>query len=453
MRLDHPIGLRDLRAMPENSELWDGGTKGLAGFGARRQKGKAVAFVLMYRTAENRLRRHTIGRWGPLTPDEARKKAKAIGTEVNAGADPAARKLETRRAMTMKELCERYLADAEAGKLLTRKGKSKKASTIGTDRSRITAHILPRLGHLKVKAVTRADVESFMENIAEGKERRRVKLEKPRALSNIRGGKGAASRTIGLLGAIFTYAEKRGLIDANPVRGVVRYADGQRNRRLSDSDYAALGRALDKAAAPPPPAQPGEKPARSAPWPAAIAATRFLLLTGWRSGEALTLTWGMVDLPRRTARLPDTKTGESIRPLSAAACDILRAQHPGQPDRLVFPPVRGDATMAGFPKMFERIGKLGELPADITPHVLRHSFVSLGNDLGYTEATIGMLVGHKGTGSTTSGYIHAADDVLLNVADRIASATLRKLAGEGAAVVVEGPGTSAKHRAARGRKA
>ena len=59
--------------------------------------------------------------------------------------------------------------------------------------------------------------------------------------------------------------------------------------------------------------------------------------------------------------------------------------------------------MTGFPGMFERIAKLGNLPPDITPHVLRHSFVSLGNDLGYTEATIGMLVGHKGSGSTTRG--------------------------------------------------
>ena len=59
-------------------------------------------------------------------------------------------------------------------------------------------------------------------------------------------------------------------------------------------------------------------------WPAAVAAARFLALTGWRSGEALGLRWAEVDLPRRTARLADTKTGESLRPLSHAACDILR---------------------------------------------------------------------------------------------------------------------------------
>ena len=49
-----------------------------------------------------------------------------------------------------------------------------------------------------------------------------------------------------------------------------------------------------------------------------------LELTGWRSGEALGLRWAGIDLPKPTARLIDTKTGESIRPLSNAACDVLR---------------------------------------------------------------------------------------------------------------------------------
>ena len=56
-------------------------------------------------------------------------------------------------------------------------------------------------------------------------------------------------------------------------------------------------------------------------WPAAVAAARFLALTGWRSGEALGLRRAEVDLARRTARLADTKTGLSIRPLSHPACN------------------------------------------------------------------------------------------------------------------------------------
>jgi integrase len=78
--------------------------------------------------------------------------------------------------------------------------------------------------------------------------------------------------------------------------------------------------------------------------------------------------------------------------------------------------------MTGFPKLWARIAKLGELPADITPHVLRHSFASLAGDLGYSEPTIAALVGHKGH-TITSRYVHTADKVLLAAADDVANRT------------------------------
>jgi hypothetical protein len=65
----------------------------------------------------------------------------------------------------------------------------------------------------------------------------------------------------------------------------------------------------------------------------------------------------------------------------------------------------------------------------VTPHVLRHSFSSLGGDLGYSELTIAAVVGHKGR-TVTSQYIHAADAVLLAAADAIANRTVQ-LMGEG----------------------
>jgi integrase len=53
-------------------------------------------------------------------------------------------------------------------------------------------------------------------------------------------------------------------------------------------------------------------------WKSAIAATRLMIITGWRRGEVLGLRWFEVDLPRRIARLADTKTGASLRALSLA---------------------------------------------------------------------------------------------------------------------------------------
>ena len=68
------------------------------------------------------------------------------------------------------------------------------------------------------------------------------------------------------------------------------------------------------------------------------------------------------------------------------------------------------------------------LPREGTPHVLRHSFASLANDLGYSEATVGALIGHKGR-SVTSRYMHGADAVLLAAADQVARRTA-ELMGE-----------------------
>ena len=327
------------------------------------------------------------------------------------GNDPAAEKQSKRHALTVGELCDGYLADAEAGRLLIRGGRTKKPSTLTADRGMIQSHINPVLGRLAVSAVKRTDVERLMHAIASGETKRGPRRIGPRAVSRVRGGRGVASRTIGLLGAIFNFAMRKDLRPDNPVRGVIRPADGKRDRRLSDEEYKALGAALAQAEV-------------ERIWPAALACVRFLALTGWRSGEALGLRWSEFDLARRTATLADTKTGKSIRPLSCAACDILCAA-PRSGD-LVFAATRGTGRMSGFPKLWARIAAKGELPADVTPHVLRHSFASLAGDIGYSESTIAALVGHKGA-SITSRYIHAADAVLLAAADAVASETAQRM--------------------------
>jgi site-specific recombinase XerD len=68
------------------------------------------------------------------------------------------------------------------------------------------------------------------------------------------------------------------------------------------------------------------------------------------------------------------------------------------------------------------------MPTDVTPNVLRHSFISLAADLGLSEPTIGALVGHKGH-SITSRYMHLADAVLLAAADEVAGQTIVLMQG------------------------
>ncbi|WP_159993711.1 site-specific integrase [Roseomonas sp. 18066] len=420
------IGLREIRALPQNTEIFDAGPGAVPGFGVRRRAGATVSYFVMFRTVEGRQRRLTIGQHGaPWTPDQAREKALAILAEVKIEQrDPAAEKRERREAAIIADLCEMYLADAEAGRLLTRRGTSKKSTTLATDRSRISSHVLPLLGPMKLSSLTRADVERFMHAVAEGRSSKREKTGKPRGLSNVRGGKGSAARTVGMLGALFTYAVRKGLCASNPVTGVIRFADSQRERRLSDQEYAGIGAGLVALAGPAHRAD--GKEGKQQIWPPALAAIRFLLVTGWRSGEVIGLRWSEVDLVTRTARLADTKTGQSMRPLSQAACAILNAQSRAGAGDLVFPASRGAGVMSGFPSYFARVCAAGGVPSDVTPHVLRHSFASLAADIGFSDATIGQMIGHKG-GGITRRYIHHADAVLLAAADRVAEETITRM--------------------------
>lgn len=408
------IGLREVRALQPEQEVWDAA---VPGFGARRQRSDAIAYVLLYRTQEGRQRRLTIGRHGaPWTPDTARDEARRLLGEVVRGLDPAGDKRGRRGSMTVTELCDAYMAAAVSGRLLTRRKVPKKALTLEFDRGRLDRHVKPLLGRLAVVAVTARDVENAMHAIADGATAKRAKT-KARGLAVVRGGKGVATRTMGTLGAVFTYAVREGVRSDNPVHGLQKFAEGKRDRLLGDDEYAGLGRVL---------ASP-----KLNVWPAAVAVTRFLLLTGWRRSEAIGLKWSEVDLARRTAKLLDTKTGASMRPLAHAACEVLRgvSRDGGE---LVFPGTRrkSDAAgithagpMVGFRKLWLRIAAAAQLPPDVTLHVFRHSFASLAGDLGYSEPTIAALIGHQGR-SITSRYVHAADAVLLAAADAVAGRTL-----------------------------
>ena len=79
-----------------------------------------------------------------------------------------------------------------------------------------------------------------------------------------------------------------------------------------------------------------------------------------------------------------------------------------------------DATkaMTGFHKMWLRLARMAALPANVSPHVLRHSFASEAYTLGLSELTIAFLLGHR-KNTVTQSYIHA-DLTLLRAADQVA---------------------------------
>ena len=383
----------------------------LPGFGLRVKASGSKSYVIQYRNARGVSRRFTVGQHGRLTAKQARKEAKLRLGDVERGRDPAEERNEIRGAMSVKTLCQEYLSAAEKGLVLGKRKRPKKASTLATDRGRIDRHIVPLLGKKAVRDVAAADVTRFMRDVACGKTAADVKTDKKRGRAIVEGGPGTAARTVGLLGGIFSYAVSEGLRRDNPVRGVQRPAGGKRNRRLTIEGYGKLGKALAAAEA------DDENPA-------AIAGVKLLALTGARLSEIAKLKKTEIDRNGQALVWADTKEDESIRPLSAAAIRILDEL----PEALqlkgckyVLPAEDGKRSYGGLPKAIGRITEREPELSGVTAHVLRHSFASLADELGYTEATVGALLGHSvRSGSVTRGYVHHVDRVLIAAADRVA---------------------------------
>jgi integrase len=166
------------------------------------------------------------------------------------------------------------------------------------------------------------------------------------------------------------------------------------------------------------------------PWQA-LAAARLIALSGARLGEIVNLQRRECDVRGACLRLGDTKTGESLRPLGKPALDVLKAALTRAKGPYVFPALRTtQGPYRGFPKAWGRMVAGRADLVGLTPHGLRHAFASVADDLGMTEATIGALLGHGGSGSTTAGYITKADPFLILAADKIAGRIADAMAGE-----------------------
>jgi integrase len=328
--------------------------------------------------------------------------------------------------MTVAQLCDEYFTDGCEGK---------KASTLATDKGRIERHIKPLLGKRRIGEIERGDVERFMRDVAKGKTATDEKTGKHgRAI--VTGGKGAATRTVRLLGGIFSYAVARGYLQANPRHGVKVYADGKGERFLNSDELARLGDALEEAETVGLPWQISDGPnAKHRPHkggdqrevisPYAVAAIRLLLFTGCRAGEILSLTWADVDFERGLLNLRDSKTGAKKVWLSAPALQVL-AELPRAGDYIIAGSVP-DKPRSDLKRPWKRVTAHAGM-ADLKLHDLRHSFASAGAASGMGLGMVGKLLGHASP-ATTARYSHYADNAAQAAANAIASGIAAALGG------------------------
>jgi site-specific recombinase XerD len=385
--------------------LWDDDPRG---FGVYVKPSGVKSFFVQYRSPlTQKKRRYTMGKFGTLTLEQARREGRVLLAQVARGEDPLAareqKKKDASTAITVSEFCELYMADAEDG-VVTYRGKPKRPSTLVVDRGRVERHIKPTLGAYLVRDIVPQDVEDAYHDIRRGKTAVDVKTG-PRGRSIVTGGAGTAARTVGLLGSIFSYAKKRGIRDDNPVTGMQLPSDRKRDRILSPEEYKRMGDALIMLE---------NKSAN----PIAIRAVRALALTGCRRGEIYRLKKLEIDQHNSCLRLGDTKTGQQVRPIGRAAMELLMLPIFKDESPYVFPATHGDKFLTDA-KVFMKVRDEAKLEG-VSLHTLRHSFASVALELEYSELTIAGLLGHR-AGSITARYAHSVDRSLVAAANRVSS--------------------------------
>jgi integrase len=138
-------------------------------------------------------------------------------------------------------------------------------------------------------------------------------------------------------------------------------------------------------------------------------AIAFALETAMRQGEIVGLLWANVDLLKRTARLPITKSGKSRTvPLSTRAVAILSSL-PRTTD-FVFEGLRTYSIKHGFGRLTRR----AKLP-DLHFHDLRHEAISRLVERGLNLFEVAAISGHK-TMDMLKRYTHLrAEDIALKL--------------------------------------
>lgn len=387
------------RPEAERFTVWDNELKG---YGLRVEPTGTKTFVVRYRPGGGRrapLRQFKVGRYGKLTPEEARDEASRILAAAELGQDPQADRAAERRILTVAELCDLYLKEGVA---------TKKESTLKLDRIRIERHIKPNIGKLRIHEITAAEVERLMNDVASG----RVKAN---ATPHTRGGKGAAARTIGLLSGIFKFAMARKLCAENPAKAVRRFKDNRRERFLSPAELGRLGDTLSAAEA-------------GGAHPYHIAILRLLTLTGARKNEIAQLKWSEVRDEGSWVQLEDSKTGRKVIRLGAPAQEVLNGIKQRDDSPYVFPDPRDPSLpIRNLDWAWVNIRTKAGVP-DLRIHDLRHSFASVGLAGGAGLPLLGKLLGHRHC-ATTSRYAHLADDPLKLAADSIAKSISAAMAG------------------------
>jgi integrase len=379
----------------ENTEawLWD---RELPGFGLRMQRGGLKTYYVQYRTGGrgSASRRVVLGSHTVLSPEEARKEARAVLAQVRLGADPARARNMKRKEPTVSALCDRYITEHVKA--------HNKPSTAAEINRVVETKIKPQLGNTKISDLSRAKVKEWH--------------------SAMSASPYEANRSLAYLSKMLSLAVKEWeLLRENPCLSVKRFPEHRRERFFTDDELKRIGAALR------------EIESQDRFHCSAIAVLRLLAVTGLRVSEALSLTWQEVALDQSCLHLKDAKAGARTVPLGAAARLFLKDL--ARNGKFVFwgPAVDAPISQWTVRKLWDDVRTLSKVPS-ARIHDFRHTTGTYAAQTGANAFMVRDILGHKSM-AMTGRYVERDVDPIRATVTAVAARVDAAMSGKPANVV------------------
>lgn len=352
----------------------------IPGFKLAVSKTGRKTFSLRY-TFRDAKRAARIGEFPGTSLAAARIVAQEMRGLLDRGIDPQESRDREKTSPTLANFAEEYLKYAKQHK---RSWKD--------DESKLRLHIIPRFGRKRLCDLTRRDVELFIGEVRQS--------HKP----------STANRFLCVISTIYRRAMAWEQTDRNPCTGIQRFRENnQRQRFLSPEEIGRMLVAME-----------------SDPNKVAVAALRFLLLTGVRRQEALKARWEHVDLERRVLFLPHTKAGRArYVQLNQAAVEILTEIGTRELSTWVFPSSKDASKPLNDPRrtLWRALATAG-ITDHVRVHDLRHTFASLAVNSGQSLFAVQGLLSHSSP-NMTQRYAHLASATLRDASQAVADVVTR----------------------------
>lgn len=340
----------------------------LRGFAVRITPGSKT--FILEKEINGRVRRMTLGRYGELTVDEARKQAKEKLADIAKGRDPVAERQQRRSAPTFGELVDLYIARH----LPTKKSRI-------NDEGLLKHHLAHWRGRT-LASITRADIIQLHTQIGT-QPSTVIRPGHPTAHPAPR----LANSVLTLLSSMFNLATDWGLYTgANPTVRIKKFPARSRDRFVTPDELPRLWAAL-----------------AADPSPFIRVAFLVSLLTGARRNEVLTMQWTDVDFTQGTWRIEHTKAGRvHLLPLPRPVLTHLSALPRFADNPYVFVGRWGRGHLVNVSKPWTRIKTAAGL-SDVRVHDLRRTLGSWLVAAGASLPLIGKALNHSSV-STTAIY-------------------------------------------------